>query len=139
MTVASWGTGQPDYFVTTLPARPSAPSETQEEWVDSNEYRISAQSSNIASFYTIPEGYELSLGGGYISCGLSCINKLKIYSTTETLVADLSFDIRGDILSSALTGQKASAGDVLTIQIWNNNVLEDDFTVTLSGILEVVS
>lgn len=137
MTVSSWGKGSPDYYIPTKPGISSVidDGDTQLNWLLSQEYVISAQSKEETAFYTVPEGYNLSLGGGSISSNLSCINKLRIISETETILGDFSFDVIGNIQGNALNASKIATGEVMTVTIWNNNTSEGKFNLTLSGVL----
>ena len=138
MTVEIWGKGKPDFYTATIPGRPVivTAEDTQISWLQSTDYIISAQATATDEFYTIPAGYRLSLGGGFISSNMSCINKLRIISTSETVLGDFRFDIRGDMTANSFTGQGIVAGDVMTIYIYNNNTSEGKFTLTLSGVLD---
>lgn len=140
MTVESWGTGKPDYYVPTAPGISSVieKDDTQEEWNVTEDYVISSQTYVTDEFYTVPSGYKLSLGGGFISADKSCINKIKITKNGETILGDFRFDITGDIKVSSLNSQYVNAGETITVSIYNNNTSEGKFTLTLTGVLEKI-
>jgi len=104
----------------------------------SKPYTITAGGTTIDSFYTVPAGYILSLGGGYISVKDSCINKLRLVTPTDELVGDFRFDFQGNLSFAALTGQEITQGTTITAYIYNNDVLESEFSLTLSGVLDKI-
>jgi len=141
MTVVSHGKGNPDFYVPTLPARPTTVDikNTQVEWTQSTDYTITSEGSSIATFYTVPSGYKLMIGGGQISCQSSCIDRLRVLSTNSTIIDGYRFDMRGDIVFTDLTGHTIAAGEVITVYIYNNDSIQANFNLTMSGILELTS
>lgn len=139
MTVESWGTGRPDYMKAVVSSRPSIveQEETQIRWDYNNTYSISSQSSTSADIYTVPIGYKLALGLIDISANHSCMNKIRTLRGT-TLISEFEFDMRGNASLTPMTGQQLLAGEVLNIIIWNNDSIEVDFYLILSGVLERV-
>ena len=141
MPLESKGVGQPDFYIPTIPGRITTVTEksTQVEWTQSTDYTITSEGSSIATFYTVPTGYKLMLGGGQISCQSSCIDRLRILYTSGTIIDGYRFDMRGDISFTDLTGHTIDAGEVITVYIYNNDSIESNFNLTLSGILELTS
>jgi len=139
MTVKSWGTGRPDYSKPTIPSRPTLVDEsnTQIKWTENKTYTITSMATAIDSFYTVIPGYNLTLGSIDISVDNSCIDQLRILGNSDVL-ADFKFDIRGSLIFTALTGQTLSAGETITAYIWNNDAIESNFTLTMSGVLDLV-
>ena len=135
MSVKSWGSGRPDYYKTAISSRPQVV-ENQTKWQLHNTYTIGAQGSAIGTFYTIPDGYNLSFGGGYITANNSCINKLRLIAGNESLVGDFRYDVRGDMSTSPLAGQVLNENTVLTAYIWNNDSITSIFSLILTGVLE---
>lgn len=101
-------------------------------------YTIAAGGATIDDFYTIPTGYSLAIGGGYISVKDSCINQLRITADNIPLVGDYRFDMRGDLSMTSLAGQDISAGTTLVVYIFNNDSIESEFSMLLSGVLNKV-
>lgn len=136
MAVESWGKGKPDYYKPVISSRPViVESESNQiQWVLNTNYTITSMGSIISTFYTVPIGYVLSLGMIDISASDSCINKLRILKD-GTMISEFKFDIRGELSMTNLTGQTLSAGQKLRVYIWNNNTIEDYFSVTISGFL----
>ena len=138
MPLDAWGAGSPDYYKPVISSRPQI-LDNQLKWAQSATYTVSAQAVSINSFYTVPEGYTLEIGGGFISCKDSCINKLRMVADGEELVGDFRFDIQGQISFSPSAGQTVAAGTEITIYIYNNDTLTSEFSLTLSGVLVVSS
>lgn len=133
--VSEWGVGRPDYYTPVISSRPQILTDIQTKWAQSATYTVSAQAVSINSFYTVPEGYILEIGGGFISCRDSCINRLRIVANSEELVGDFRFDIQGAISFSPSAGQTVLAGTEIVIYIYNNDILTSEFSLTLSGVL----
>lgn len=133
--VSSWGAGAPDYYKPVISSRPQILENSQVKWAQSATYTVSAQAVSINSFYTVPAGYILEIGGGFISCRDSCINRLRIVANNEELVGDFRFDIQGMISFSPTAGQTVPAGTEIVIYIYNNDILTSEFSLTLSGVL----
>lgn len=137
MTVKSWGKGRPDYMKAVLTSRPVV-IDTQLEQIRSliyKTYTIAAGASAIDNIYTVPAGYNLQLGGGYISVKDSCINKLRITTPQLELVGDFRYDMQGDLSMTSLAGQEISENTVLTAYVFNNDSIESDFSLLVSGVL----
>lgn len=137
MAVELWGHGKPDYFVPTISSRPSIIDIYQERWLKKKTYTIAAISSIVDVFYTVPTGKKLSLGSCTVSSKNSAINNLTILADSEPLIYDFRFDVRGDLLLSSLSGQEIPEGDDITVYLYNNDTLEGEFALTLSGVLEL--
>ena len=138
MTVADWGSGRPDYYSPTISSRPALVSEEQEQWTLNKVYNIAGFASSLDAFYTVPADFDLVLGGGYISCNNSVINKLRILSGSTIIIGDFRYDMRADIILTSLSGQNVPTETVLNVYLWNNANIESEISVTLSGILERV-
>lgn len=138
MTVESWGTGLPDFYITSIASRPTLLQDSQESWLQSNSYVVSAMSTTIDDIYTVPTGYILELGGGHVSARDSVINKLRIVTDAGVeLIGDYRYDMMGEITLSSLAGQIFTAGTTLTAYIYNNDTISSNISLTLSGVLTV--
>ena len=135
MSVKSWGSGRPDYYNTSISSRPQVV-ENQTKWQLHESYTIGAQGAAISTFYTVPDGYNLSFGGGYITADNSCINKLRLIAGNESLIGDFRYDVRGDISVSSLTGQVLAENTELIAYLWNNDSITSIFSLILTGVLE---
>ena len=111
---------------------------TQVKWLISEEYSIGAGAVAIDEVYTVPEGYSLSFGGGYISVIDSCINNLRLVADVESLIGNFRFDMRGNFVMTSSSGQVLNAGTVLTAYVFNNDTLISEFSLTLTGVLSKV-
>lgn len=133
----SWGRGKPDYYKPVISSRPQIITEsaTQIKWTQTTAYVVNAQGVAINNFYTIPAGYNLELGGGFISCKDSCINKLRLLASNTELVGDFRFDTQGVIMFSSTTGQQIAPSTTIIAYIYNNDTLTSDFSLTISGVL----
>ena len=112
--------------------------DTQLEQIKMNtdkRFTIAAGGTAIDNFYTVPAGYKLALGGGYISVKDSCINKLRIVIPSQELIGDFRYDMRGDLTMTALAGQEISENTTITVYIFNNDSIESEFSLLLSGVL----
>jgi hypothetical protein len=136
MTVEDWGTGRPDYHSDVLPSRPVIQPEIQEAWEFQRTYTVSPQSSESEMIYTVPEGYTLTLDGGLVSVKDSCINMIQIFAP-NSIIGDLRFDMRGDITIPA-SSQVIDAETEITVYIYNNDTIQSDFSLALSGVLNEV-
>ena len=139
MTVESWGAGRPDYMKAVISSRPSIIEQegTQIKWDYTNTYAISSESSTTATVYTVPSDYNLALGLIDISADNSCINKLRVLRGTTTIV-EFQFDMHGHTPLTPMTGQQLTEGENLNIEIWNNDSVEVNFVLVLSGVLEII-
>jgi len=135
MSVQSWGSGRPDYYRTAIASRPQVV-ENQTKWQLHKSYTIGAQGSAIGTFYTVPAGYNLAFGGGYITANNSCINELRLISANESLIGDFRYDVRGDMSVSSLTGQVLAEDTEIIAYLWNNDSLTSIFSLILTGVLE---
>lgn len=138
MTVKQWGIGRPDYYKPTAPARPSIITEedTQIRWFKNKKYDISSMAYSSALFYTIPADYRLALGAVDVTADNSCINELRLLDSKLNLLGEIKFDMRGTFIFTDLAGQSLPSAETITVYIYNNNVIRDEFSVTMSGILE---
>jgi len=135
MTVKSWGKGRPDYYKAAISSRPQVLEDSQVKWTQTTAYTINAGSVVIDTFYTIPDGYTLELGGGFVSCTESCINKLRLVTDSLELIGDFRFDVQGIIMFSATAGQTVPSGETITAYVYNNDALTATFSLTFSGVL----
>jgi len=138
MTVLEWGKGRPDYYVPTAPVRPDilTESDIQTRWFENETYDVPSLSSFTSLFYTIPADVHLALGAIDVTCSESCINELRLLDSNNNLLSDIHFDMRGSMVLTDLAGQTLNADETLNVYIYNNNVVYDTFSVTMSGILE---
>jgi len=137
MAVKEWGTGKPDYYVLTISSRPVIVEEgdTQVKMLTHKRYTIAAGGAVIDDFYTVPAGYKLSIGGGFVSVKDSCINQLRIFNDDISLLGDYRFDMRGDLSMTSLAGQEILTGTVLEVYLFNNDAIESEFSLVISGVL----
>jgi len=136
MAVKEWGKGRPDYYKPTLPARPSIvrESDTQIGWRHSADYNVATWTTDSYNIYTVPAGYSLSLGILDISCDNSCINAFRLLADA-TEIMEFKFDFNYALDMSSITGQDINEGQSIYVYITNNNVLNDKFYLTISGVL----
>lgn len=132
--VEVWGVGKPDYWSKAIISRPEV-SPSEEHWTLNKVYTVSGFASAIDDFYTVPENYDLELGGGFISCDESCIQRARLVATPG-MIGDFRYDTRGDLILTSLAGQVVSENSTMTIYIWNNYPAEVSISLTLSGILK---
>jgi len=136
MTVEEWGKGRPDYYTPTLPGRESIITEedTQIGWRHSDNYDVPTWTTATHTIYTVPTGYSLALGIIDVSTDNSCINKFRLLADA-TEVIKFKFDFSYVLDMSSITGQEINEGQVIKIYLTNNNVLNDTFYLTMSGVL----
>jgi len=132
--VPTRGTGKPDFWKSAVVSRPEVSPIVQLHWTLNKVYTISGFASIIDDFYTVPSGYDLQIGGGYVSCSEPGIHNVRLVATPG-MIGDFRFDVRGDLILTSLAGQVVSENSTMTIYIWNNNPNECEFSLTLSGIL----
>ena len=137
MTVEGWGAGRPDYHTDSIASRPQVTikDDTQVEWLESSTYTVGGMGSTSAALYTVPTGYTLELGVGYVSARDSCIHRMRLLANGTELVGDFRFDMQGEITFSSMTGQTLEAGSILTAYLYNNDSINTEFSLNLSGIL----
>ena len=137
MTLESWGKGKPDYYIPTIASRPVIVTTESEQvaWNQQRTYSIAGGAVAIDSFYTVPSGYTLSLGGGHIAVKDSCINVLRLVTPSTNLIGEFRFDVQGNLTMSGLAGQEITEGETLTAYIFNNDSIQSDFSLALSGVL----
>lgn len=137
MSVKSWGKGRPDYMKAVIASRPVVIDAQLEQinMIIHKRFTIAAGGSAIDNFYTVPAGYNLALGGGHISVKDSCINKLRVVTANQELIGDFRYDMRGDFAMTSLAGQEISAGTILIAYIFNNDAIESQFSLVITGVL----
>lgn len=136
-TVATRGIGRPDYTPAVITSKPVVV-ESQEDWnVAIAKEDLAPSTIYSKDAYTVPEGYQLNLGGLIITCSGSCLQKLILY-TPGKILGDYIYDMRGDIIFGPLTSKTMQAGQVLSVYIYNNDSVARDFSLSLIGLLEKV-
>jgi hypothetical protein len=139
---ASRGKGKPDYSQVTTPTKPIL-ADDQEQWSDlwttSDDYGGRLDPGTlIVTMYTVPEGYNLHLGGGVVSCEASCIQNIALVATPGIL-GDFRFDMMGQIVLSPDSAHIISGGTALMFILYNNDEVARHFSVSLVGVLEKVA
>ena len=98
---------------------------------------LAANSVAVISAYTVPANKRLYLGGGVISCNVSCIQKV-VMTHTPGLLGDFRYDVQGQIVLNPLAAVIVDPGDTITIYLYNNDSVARDFSISLIGMLELV-
>lgn len=83
------------------------------------------------------DGWQLNMGGGVISCNVSCIQKV-VMAHTPGIVGDFRYDVRGDIIFGPLSSTAINPDEDLIIYLFNNDTVDRDFSISLVGVLEKV-
>lgn len=130
------GVGKPDYTDLTSPTKTIVGLD-QEKWGLLVTRSGMAHGSEVIPAYTVPAHRKLNLGGGVITCNASCIQKV-VLTYTPGIVGDYRYDMKGQIVFGALSSTVLTAGDVLTIILYNNDTVARDFSISLVGVLEIV-
>ncbi len=141
-TVPKLGVGRPDYTPAVAASKPIVIVD-QLKWA----LLVTRRSTDVPpnpippntvveiDAYTVPDNYELAMGGGVISCDVSCIQKV-VMVHTPGIVGDFLYDMRGDIIFGPLSSTIIKSGEHLMIYIYNNDDDDRDFSVSLVGVLE---
>ena len=148
-TVQKRGTGKPDFVTRTKPERvsitPVAPGSPAEEpiehekaWRDLWDGDISAASMLAIEAYTVPSGYRLYMGGGFISCSDDTHIQLVKLVATPGMLGDFWYKMRGDIILAGHAIMIFEPGTTLTYYIFNEDSNEHHFSISLLGTLEKV-
>lgn len=136
-TVEQRGIGRPDYTPAVITSKPVVV-EGQDDWnVEIIKDDLASGTVYSEAAYTVPEGYQLNLGGLIITCSGSCIQKLILY-TPGKILGEYLYDMRGDIVFGPLSSKTMLAGQVLTVYIYNNDKVARDFSLSMLGVLEQV-
>ena len=141
------GTGKPDFVVRTKPERPTItpeppgsppdePIEHEKAWRDLWDGDISASSMLIIEAYTVPSGYRLYMGGGFISCNDEGHIQLVKLIATPGILGDYWYKLRGDLILAGHAIYVFEPGTVLTYYIYNEDSSERHFSISLLGTLE---
>jgi len=109
----------------------------QTKWGDLWNGDIIAGATQTLDAYTVPKGYRLLLGGGFVSCDKSGM-QLAYMTHTPGIVGFFRYDMLGSIVFGRLAAPEIPAEDTLTYHLVNN--LDEDCTISISltGILEKV-
>jgi len=148
--VKSRGTGKPDFVTQTKPERPTitpeppgspadAPIEHETAWRDLWDGNIDANSMVIIETYTVPTGWRLYMGGGFISCDdeNEHIQLIKLIATPGML-GDFWYKLRGDIILAGHAIMAFEPETTLTYYIYNEDSKKHHFSISLLGTLERV-
>lgn len=134
--VTKRGTGKPDFMKKTAPSR-STLGENQRTWRDLWDGDISGDSMVIIETYTVPKGWRLFMGGGFISCDAEVIQLVKLIATPGML-GDFWYKLRGDIILGEPATMIFEPGTILTYYIYNEDSSTHHFSISLLGIEEKV-
>ena len=148
--VARRGTGKPDFVVRTKPERPTImteppgspaeePIEHTKPWRDLwfNEDPISGDSMETIEAYTVPSGWRLYMGGGFISCDGEVMQLVKLVATPGIL-GDFWYKLRGDLILAGHAIYVFEPGTTLTYYVFNKDTEEHFFSISLLGTLEKI-
>lgn len=139
-SVTQRGVGRPDYTPAVVSSKASIV-DNQEKW-SLLVTRRAAEGNALppgSETITIPattlgnvNGWQLNVGGGTIVCNVSGIQKVAIYQ----IIGDFLYDIRGDIIFGPLSSPIISPDDSMIIYLYNLDVADRDFSISLVGVLE---
>lgn len=130
------GTGRPDNLGKMISSRPVITGNMR-KWSDLWTGTIDAGDVTEVSAYTVPLKWRLNLGGGIVSCDSSCIQKV-IWVGTPGILGDFRYDVTGIVVFGPTSASIVLPEDTLTYCIFNNDIVEHDFSVSLVGLLEQV-
>lgn len=142
-TVEAKGVGRPAYSPAVGASKPIVV-ENQEKWsllitrraADGNALPPGSETIIIpAATLGNVNGWQLNIGGGVITCNVSCIQKVVLVGTPG-MVGDFRYDMRGDIIMGPLSSTIIAPDTDLTIILYNLDVSDRDFSITLQGVLE---
>lgn len=143
-SITAVGVGRPDYTPAVAASKPTVIVD-QLKWsllvtrrsTDVPPNPIPANTVVEIDAYTVPDGYQLAMGGGVVTCNVSCIQKI-VMAHTPGIVGDYLYDMKGEIVFGPLSSTIINPGEHLMIYIYNNDDADRDFSVSLVGILEKV-
>lgn len=98
---------------------------------------LAANSVAVIEAYVVPDNKRLYLGGGVISCNVSCIQKV-VMTHTPGILGDYRYDVQGQIVLNPLAAVIIDPGDTVTIYLYNLDSAARDFSISLIGMLEIV-
>jgi len=130
------GIGKPDFYQKSVPSR-STLGENQRTWRDLWDGDISGNSMVIIESYTVPKGWRLFMGGGFVSCSADVIQLVKLVATPGML-GDFWYKLRGDIILGEPATMIFEPETTLTYYIYNKDSSTHHFSISLLGIEEKV-
>lgn len=145
-TVEKKGIGRPDFIPEVAASKPTVV-KNQKKWallitrraVDGNALAQGAEIIVIsAADNGNVNGWQLNMGGGVISCNVSCMQKV-VMAHTPGIIGDYRYDIRGDIVFGPLSSTIINPDEDLIVILYNNDVVERDFSISLVGVLEKIA
>jgi len=128
--------GSPDYYRRQVPTRFVLGS-NQLAWGDLWDGNVAADAVAEIDAYTVPEGWRLYLGGGDIDCEVSCI-QLTMLIHTPGILGYVYYDIYRHVNINPPLGEILEAGETLQYHVYNHDVVQRHFSVSLLGVLEKV-
>lgn len=84
------------------------------------------------------DGWQLNMGGGVITCNVSGIQKV-VMCHTPGIIGDFLYDMRGDIIFGPLSSTIINPDEDCMIILYNLDMVDRDFSVSLVGVLELVA
>jgi len=99
---------------------------------------VPAGDTVAVDIYTVPVGYQLNIGGAVVTCEASCIQMVRM-AHTPGVIGDYRFDMKGDLIFGPMNATLLAAGDTLTVMVYNNDVADRDFSISIVGVLERIS
>lgn len=145
-TVEKKGVGRPDFIPEVAASKPSVVT-NQKKWallitrraVDGNALAPGVEIIVIpAATIGNVDGWQLNVGGGVVSCNVSCIQKV-VMCHTPGIIGDFLYDMRGDIVFGPLSSTIINPDEDCMVILYNNDVAERDFSVSLVGVLEKIA
>lgn len=140
--IAVKGIGRPDYSPAVAVSKPI---------VDGMQIKLTVSSfTNIAGggtesvvFYTVPDGYKLTMGSLIVTCVGSLIQRATFYTIVGGVIQvyildNFGYDMRGDVNYGAQTAVEIPAGQDIELILYNYDNVARDFSFIMQGFLEKV-
>jgi len=141
--VAQTGVGRPDYTPAVVSSKASVV-ENQKKWSLLVTRRAADGDALPPGVETIVipaatngnvNGWQLNMGGGVITCNVSSIQKV-VMCHTPGIIGDFLYDVRGDIIFGPLSSTVIDPDEDMTIYLYNQDIADRDFSISLVGVLE---
>jgi len=125
------GSGLPDWFIPTFPARVIVAAGQATFSVTANGSVTAGSSANVTT-YTVPSGKRLFINYIDVSCEVSCLQRFQLLDDTDVF-EDLWLDVSKSIGYPEGATYTIDAGATLAFKCYNNDTSDRTFYVTILG------
>lgn len=135
--VKTRGVGRPDYSPLIAVAKPIVGIMQEKFSLLWTPLAVPPGTVVASDIYNVPTGFQLNIGGAFITCDGSCIQTVRMCHTPG-IIGDYRYDMEKSIPFTPLSSTVIPAGDTCTVYVFNNDSVAHDFSVTVTGVLEEI-